>query len=192
MIQIILEGEAICPMCGRPALDGKTHPRCQTLYSIDGLTSFFRYNGVVRKGIKSIKYRLTSDIASEFVGLIPPKVLPQYKSHNILVPIPLHVSRLRERGFNQAEVLGKFLAGRLNLPMRTDILRRIKKTTPQVEMKDRDKRLKNMTDVFAVNKAASNIILLDDVFTTGATMRSAANILKRAGVRRVWAVTMAR
>lgn len=197
MIQIILTNEAICPMCGRAALDGKTHPRCQTQYGIDGLTSFFRYNGVVRKGIKAIKYRLTFDVASEFVNLIPGptthNLFRQGRDGNaVIVPIPLHVSRLRERGFNQAEVLGKFLAGRLNLPMRTDILRRIKKTTPQVEMKDRDKRLKNMTGVFAAGKAAGNIILLDDVFTTGATMRSAGSVLKRAGVRRVWAVTMAR
>ena len=192
MIQIILPTEAICPMCGRAGLDGKTHLRCQTRYSIDGLTSFFRYDGVVRKGVKAIKYRMTYDIASEFVNLVPEMTLPFQKSHIILIPIPLHISRLRERGFNQAEVLGKFLAGRLNLPMRTDILSRIKKTTPQVEMKDRDKRLKNMTDVFAAGKVASNIILFDDVFTTGATMRSAANVLKRAGVRWVWAVTMAR
>lgn len=193
MIQIILTNEAICPMCGRAALDGKTHPRCQTQYGIDGLTSFFRYNGVVRKGIKTIKYRMVSDIASEFVNLIPQQTLPFQKSHNIIIPIPLHVSRLRERGFNQAEVLGMHFCRRFEIPMVTDVLVRKKRTVPQVEMKDREKRLKNMASVFAVNKASPKCVMLfDDVFTTGATMRSAANILKRAGVRRVWAVTMAR
>lgn len=192
MIQIILSREAICPMCGRPALDGRTHPRCQMLSGLDGLTSFFRYNGVVRKGIKAIKYRLTYDIASAFVHLIPESLLPSYKSHN-LIPIPLHVSRLRERGFNQAEVLGMHICRRLQIPMATDVLLRKRRTIPQVEMKDREKRLKNMASVFTVNKPpAKNIVLFDDVFTTGATMRSAADVLKRAGATYVWAVTMAR
>ncbi len=197
MIQIILVTEAICPMCERPAIDGRTHPRCQTRYSIDGLTSFFRYNGVVRKGIKAIKYRLISDIASSFVDIISNQMTHNIfeqgrDDRSVLVPIPLYVSRLRERGFNQAEVLGKFVADRLNISMRTEMLERVKKTTPQVEMKDREKRLKNMANVFAAGKVVSNIILFDDVFTTGATMRSATNVLKRAGAKFVWAVTMAR
>ena len=196
MIQIILVTEAMCPMCERPAIDGRTHPRCQTQYSIDGLTSFFRYDGVVRKGIKAIKYRMVSDIASSFVGLIPDSSshnLIQKGSGFVLVPIPLHISRLRERGFNQAEALGMHFCRRFEIPMVTDVLVRKKRTVPQVEMKDREKRLKNMAGVFALNKTPPNyVVLFDDVFTTGATMRSAANVLKRAGVRRVWAVTMAR
>ncbi|MBI4062619.1 ComF family protein [Candidatus Gottesmanbacteria bacterium] len=196
MIRTILITEGVCPICERPALDGRTHPRCQTQYSLDGLTSFFRYDGVVREAIKAVKYRLTSDIASEFVGLIPDS-----SSHNLiqkgsvffLIPVPLHISRFRERGFNQAEVLGMHFCRRFKIPMITDVLVRKKRTVPQVEMKDREKRLKNMAHVFAVNKASpKHVILFDDVFTTGATMRSAGSVLKRAGVRWVWAVTMAR
>ena len=181
-------------MCGRAALDGRTHPRCQTRYSIDGLTSFFRYRGVVRKAIKIIKYRGSFDIAEAFVKNIS-------TTHNIywkgrpfaFVPIPLHNSRLRDRGFNQAEVLGMHVSKRLGIMMAMDVLERKKRTTPQVEVKDRDKRLKNMANVFALNKVSPEYVLLfDDVFTTGATMRSAAGVLKQAGVRHVWAVTMAR
>lgn len=92
-------------------------------------------------------------------------------------------------------MLGKLLADRLHIPMRTDILRRTKKTTPQVEMKDRKDRLKNMKNVFSHGSKFmihDSIILFDDVFTTGATMRSAGETLKRAGAKHVWAVTMAR
>ena len=105
---------------------------------------------------------------------------------------------MRDRGFNQAEVLGKLLARRLHIPLRTDILRRVKKTTPQVEMKDRKERLRNMKNIFEINPATieqwnnKTIILFDDVFTTGATMRAAGETLKRAGAKRVWALTMAR
>lgn len=198
----------ICPVCGGSAVDGATHPRCKTRYSLDGLTSFFRYDGVIRRAVKLLKYQFVSDLAKEFISLIPSSLL-QPITHNsspiTLIPIPLHPSRLRFRGFNQAEVLGKILAKRLNIPIRTNILKRVRKTTPQVEMKDRKKRLKNMEGVFAVNNLAmkpfdsaqgrqySNvtIFLFDDVFTTGATLRSAANVLKRAGVKRVWGVVMA-
>lgn len=188
-IRVIQPNEPICPMCGRLALDGVTHPRCRTQYSLDGLTSFFHYDGTARKAIKAIKYRLVSDLAEEFISLVPKFSLPK---SSLLIPIPLHSARYRARGFNQAEVLGTILAKRLNIPVRTDILRRVKETVPQVEMKKRDDRLKNMEYVFSCNHVSGNVILFDDVFTTGATMRSAANVLKRAGAAHVWAVTMAR
>lgn len=113
----------------------------------------------------------------------------------MLVPVPLHITRLRARGYNQADVLGRILAQRLHLPIYTDILYRTRQTSPQVETKSRNARLRNMDKAFActdVDVRGKELLLFDDVFTTGATMRSAANVLKRAGVRRVWAVTMAR
>lgn len=198
-IKLIAANEAICPVCEKPAVDGATHPHCQTRYTPDGLTSFFRYDGIVRIAIKAIKYRYLSDLAKEFTDLIPLsslKTLSIYHELAVFLPIPLHPARFRERGFNQAEVLGKLIAGRLGIPMNTKYLKRIKKTIPQVQMKDRQERLKNMEKVFAVNtllnNTGSSVILFDDVFTTGATMRSATNVLKRVGVKNVWGVTMAR
>lgn len=177
-------------MCGRLALDGITHPRCKTNYCIDGLTTFFHYDGIIRKAIKAIKYRNISDLAQEFISIIPEVNLPT----DSIIPIPLHVSRFRQRGFNQAEVLGKFLAQKKSMPLRSSILFRNKKTTPQVEMKDRKERLKNMEHVFEVRSDVlpAYVLLFDDVYTTGATMRSAARELKKNGVMHVWAMTMAR
>ena len=201
-IKIIQTNEAICPVCEKPAIDGATHPRCRTAYTIDGLTSFFRYDGVVRKAVKAIKYRFVSDLAKEFVDLIPEALLSNLYTLSpkpyFLVPIPLHWLRLRDRGFNQAEVLGGLFAAYLHTRVGTDILTRVKLTTPQVKMKTRDARLANMDGVFAVSndtlthRRIDAIVLFDDVFTTGATMRAAANVLKRAGVGWVWGVTMAR
>jgi ComF family protein len=193
IIRIIEPNECICPMCGRPAMAGVTHPRCQTQYGLDGLISFFHYDGVVKNAIKAIKYRFVSNLASEFVALIHDATFSQ----TAIIPIPLHPARLRFRGFNQAEILGAQLAERLNIPLRSDILRRTKETGSQVEMISREDRLKNMKHVFSVQNSASfsihdSILLFDDVFTTGATMREAANVLKRAGARFVWGVTMAR
>lgn len=193
-IRVIEEWETVCPMCERPAFAGMTHPRCKTAHSLDGLTSFFHYDSIVKEAVKTLKYRLVTDLAEEFIYLISPN-LPIIPS-SILVPIPLHGFRYRDRGFNQAEVLGKLLADRLHIPMRTDILRRVKKIAPQVEVKDRKERLKNMKGVFSINNSElishKSVVLLDDVFTTGATMRAAGETLKRAGAKHVWAVTMAR
>ena len=188
-IRVIADNEQICPMCGRLALDGITHPGCKTDYGLDGLTSFFHYDGPVQKAIKAIKYRYISDLASEFASLIPKF---SFTKPYTLIPIPLHPARFRQRGFNQAEELGTFL----RIPMRTDILRRTKATTPQVDMKHRKDRLKNMNGVCEIRSSAIinnlSVLLFDDVFTTGATMRSAAVALKHAGATFVWAVTMAR
>lgn len=197
----IASNECICPMCNRKAIAGVTHPGCHSRYSLDGLTSFFYYHDVVRKAIKTIKYRFVSDLASEFVHLVPFAAYEVRSAmgdpQSFLVPMPLHDSRLRFRGFNQAEKLGEYVAARLNISLKTGILRRARETGSQVEMKSSEDRLKNMKHVFSVQNSASfsihdSILLFDDVFTTGATMREAANVLKRAGARFVWGVTMAR
>ena len=171
-----------------------THPRCKTKYSLDGLTSIFRYDGIIKQAVKTLKYRRVTNLAQEFISLIP---LENFPKSSLFLPIPLHPSRYRDRGFNQAEVLGRHLAERLHVPMRIDILKRVIKTTPQVEMKDRKERLDNMKGVFALHHDAcllshETFILFDDVFTTGATMRAAGETLKRAGAKSVWAITMAR
>jgi len=180
--------EAICPVCEKSSINGMIHPRCTSGWGIDGLTSFFRYDGVVKKAVKAVKYRLVSDLCEKFVGLVPStsyiflqKVISEKKP--VIIPIPLHSSRFRERGFNQAEILGSLVAVHLNVPVRWDVLRRTRQNTQ---------------GVFAVNNITMKqwnneaILLFDDVFTTGATMRAAAMVLKRAGAKWVWGVTMAR
>lgn len=196
-VSVIAVNEAVCPMCGRLAIDGGTHPRCRTRYGLDGLTSFFRYKGVVQQAIKSMKYRLVSDLAGEMVSIVPGEMFRflELSSKSIIVPVPLHVARERGRGFNQAEEIGRELAGILHIPMQTDMLRRTKHTTPQAGLSGKQERLANMKGVFAVAAArakAMSVLLVDDVFTTGATLRSAAATLKRAGARTVWGVTLAR
>lgn len=189
-IRPISDTERVCPMCGRLAFCGVTHPNCRTRYGIDGLTSFFHYDGPVRKAIKALKYRYVSDLAEEFVGLT--QIPEQVGNDSILVPIPLHGTRYRQRGFNQAEVLGRAVAQRLHIPVRTDILRRTRATPPQAEIKRRQERLDNMKSSFASKPVFGNIILFDDVCTTGATLRNAASALKRAGAHHIWAMTVAR
>ncbi len=197
----IAQNESICPMCEKPAIAGITHLRCHSRYALDGLTSFFYYKDVVKKLITSIKYGYVRDMADELVSYIPfsayqISVLTDNTS-TMLIPIPLHTYRYRFRGFNQSELLGKLVATRLGLQYSADVLGRDIATRPQVTMKRKVDRLANVHQVFSLRTESSHlrkatILLFDDVCTTGATLREAANVLKRHGVRTVWGVTIAR
>lgn len=202
-IDHIRVNELVCPVCEHLAIDGKTHPRCRTKYSPDGLISYFRYKGVIRTAIHAIKYRFVRDMAEELVAAISKDmtnevfcVLPKDRIY-VLVPIPLHIIRERNRGFNQAVYVGNMLSTRLDIPLRTSILRRVRYTAPQVSMTDREARIQNMQTAFSVHQGVRLLpcvvyILFDDVYTTGATLRSAARCLKREGAQHVWGMTLAR
>lgn len=189
----------ICPMCERASFDGKTHPGCRTRYSLDGSTVFYKYDGPVRAAIKRLKYK---PYLSELVNTLVVSILDSIESkrgqfiHFVIVPVPLHPQRERERGFNQAALIGKELAQKLNIEFKDDILKRTRYTKPQVELKGEERR-KNISDAFAIapNILVSqypNILLIDDVWTTGSTMRACGNVLKRAGAKKVWAMTLVR
>lgn len=111
-----------------------------------------------------------------------------------LVPIPLHTARLRERGYDQALELARLLARRHDLPLRTDLLARVRATEPQSRL-DAKARRRNLRHAFAVHclpDAPAHVVLVDDVMTTGATLHAAAHALRRAGVHRVDAWVCAR
>jgi ComF family protein len=112
-----------------------------------------------------------------------------------IVPVPLHPSRLRKRGYNQALELAKPLAKRLGIPVSREVLHRTRATHAQTELTAIQRR-RNVRGAFAVNidgNAPEHVAVLDDVFTTGATLAECACVLKRAGVQRVdvWALARA-
>lgn len=230
MIQFI--DANICPICRKPAIGGRTHPKCQTRYSLDGLTSFFKYKDPIREAIKRIKYKpFAFDISKRLISLALEKTdqrnfLSQIiKKRPVLIPVPLHPSRERQRGFNQAQVLGKILAEEWDLNFLPNLLIRSKKTQPQYKLEGKERR-ENVRKAFQVNQKYSrlfvrhvgkdfkiesgsarqnlhqfargfkgplrSILLIDDVWTTGATMRTCGNFLKRAGAKFVWGLTIAR
>ena len=192
-------------MCGRGSLGGLTHPGCRRPFGLDGLTSIFAYEGVIEKAIKKLKYKFVSDLASDLVELFlsfggEDKAFWDFCRQEgvVLVPIPLHPRRLRWRGFNQAELLGKLIAKNLGIKFAPDLLLRVKNTKPQVEL-DKKSRRQNIRRAFALNKNSQfdnlkicNFIIFDDVWTSGATLREAGKVLKRNGAKRVWGLTLAR
>lgn len=119
----------------------------------------------------------------------------QKSNQTYLVPVPLHKSKLRKRGYNQAQLLSLGLSKKLNIPT-IDMLLRVKNTRSQVGL-ERKKRVENICGAFSLapNILISqypNIFLIDDVLTTGSTLLEAANVLKRNGVKKVWGIALAR
>lgn len=182
----------VCPVCQKPGIGGKTHPRCQTKYSLDGLTSVFAYEGIIKKAIGRLKYKFITDLAEELIELVPKQRFPSA----ILIPVPLHSRRQRWRGFNQAELWGRMLAERYGWEMETDVLERHKHTKPQVDLKGKERK-RNIQGAFRIRpkvkfEKQAKFLLFDDVWTTGSTMRECGQVLKRNGVNEVWGLTLAR
>ena len=189
----------VCPKCERPAVDGRTHPGCQTPWALDGATFIFRYQKPIAQLLKQLKYRFGRDLSNLIVrwSMEELKKLSVPKSA-ILLPIPLHPWRDNWRGFNQAEILGQEIAHNMGWDFRNDILVRTKFRKPQTEVKESKKRRVNVRGVFSISPNApitqlpSNLILFDDVWTTGATIKEAGKVLKRRGAKFVWALAIAR
>ena len=194
-----------CIACQKPTPFGLTHQLCQTAYGADALISFYDYHDEkVAKIIIQGKYSFLPG-AYKLLGKIIAEKIKTDHGHLLtttpytLTPIPLHSSRKRWRGFNQAEVLCRSLSEQLNLPMAALLIRR-KITKTQKDLK-RDQRIKNVDSAFVLSPAFLNLksqilnhnfILVDDVTTTGATLREAAKILKRGGAKKVICLTIAR
>ena len=163
----------------------------------------------IKKAVWLLKYRGKKKLAGILAEAMYGRILEELAELSImenfrdpiLIPIPLSPKRYRERGFNQAELIGKKLielqnsSPRKSFVLEKNILMKIKETKHQAQIKDRRERLKNLTGSLAIKNAqlikGRNIILIDDVTTTGATLNEAKKILKQSGARKVIAFTIA-
>lgn len=188
--------QPICPYCKHPSIDGATHINCLKKLGIDGLTSIWKYEGVVKKAILALKYKYATEIGKEIseyaITSLSSLVFPT--AYN-LVPIPIYWHKQNTRGFNQSIELGGNIAENLRLKFIPDLLIKHKSTISQVELSGEERR-QNLRNVFILNPSyqllATDYLLFDDVFTTGSTLFEATKVLKRRGVKRVWGLTIAR
>ncbi len=153
--------------------------------------SFGIYEGVLKKAINLLKYHNVKRLSKPLTDIILQIKIPRADS---LIPVPLYKKRLRHREFNQSALLAKNIAKSLGVKVLLNCLVKIKDTMPQVGLSSRD-RIKNIKKTFEVtNKKlieGENIILVDDVFTTGATVRECSKVLKRAGAEDIYVITLA-
>ena len=172
---------------------------CQTCAQsgrrFDGVRAPFRYEGSIRQAILAMKYGgiraaapQLGDMLAEYLGANP---LPS----DLMGPVPMHTSRLRERGYNQAELLARRVAGRCDVPYQSDLLARTRRVDPQAGMSSATSRATNVADSVVVVRPSQvhgrQIILVDDVATTGSTLNECAGALKDAGAASVWCLTLA-
>jgi ComF family protein len=190
----------ICPVCRKVSIDGKTHVKCTKPRSLDGLVSVWPYEGVVRRAILALKYGFAKEIAKDFAYHIK-KVLDQKHSlllgKHLLIVIPLHHYRKNWRGFNQADEIAKILVSEMGWDYVRRVLVRSKIRKPQTELR-KEQRTGNIEGVFKLNPKTSpkrsniGVILFDDVWTTGSTLKEACKVLKMGGFNKVWGLTIAR
>lgn len=188
-------GGYICPKClAKVEVICRFNPTTQTF-------TIFKYEGVIRKAIIALKYKFAFAIASELANVCFQKLQSQHTlyhiQHTILVPIPLHKSRERWRGFNQSELVGKLLSTKMGWEFEPNLLARTIASKSQVGL-PKSERVRNIRGKFAVNLSPKskiqgrNIIVFDDVLTTGSTIQEAMKVLQKSREKEVTGLTIAK
>jgi competence protein ComFC len=191
--------DQICPVCSKKAIDGVTHIKCKRPQGLGGFYSVWKYEGVVRKSILGLKYKFATevarDIARNLIIELSDRDLPFGDA--VVVPIPLHKARKNWRGFNQVEWIGEMVAKNMGWGFENELLIKTEKTQTQKGL-DKEGRRKNILGSFSINKLTPciqdtkyKILVFDDVWTTGSTLKEAAKVLKRNGAGSVWGLTIA-
>lgn len=200
-LYLSFEPEIVCLMCNRPSWNGLTHPKCLRPSGIDGSFSVLSYNTVVKRLLFTYKYRpyvsdLRGILSELFVeGIIQNEhFIKRRTPDSVLIPVPLHSMKHRQRGYNHAALLAKIIGDKLGMKV-IDVIVRTRKTTSQFLLK-KEEREANVRGVFELKKDgmridADTVFLVDDVVTTGSTLKEITKILKKEGVIRVYGLTLA-
>jgi len=168
---------------------GKT---CVKLY---GVLCSLRFDGVVRQAIHQLKYRNLRALAMPLSELLKDYLATNPLPGQVLVPVPLHQKRIRERGYNQSSLLAHKLGKLINLPIVDDCLIRLRPTPPQTKTSTVVERQSNVANAFSCRDHRlrdKQVLLIDDVSTSGATLDACAVTLKAAGATSVWGLVLAR
>lgn len=209
-----------CPECAKPSALGATHPGCRRRYGLDGLTSFYRYDGWAKRMMRGAKFQSPpqrkplQDLSGEFAPLFEFRLNQVLGTRHqpLVVPVPLHWWRERKRGYNQAALIAEALASTLQLPANTTIVARTQYTFPQTLLtvpsdrhsslslsrrikKQAQQRRENVHGAFTIRRrdaVPASVLLVDDVWTSGATMTECCKTLKHAGAKWVWGITLFR
>lgn len=200
-----------CYMCGKNKVNYDTslvcddcieiykqYKVCKYFYDEEGKEiglGVYRYDGVVRYLVQRLKFNKDKKVAYALAELSYSNVREFLLRHhvNYFVPIPIHKDRLKERGFNQSELIAKRFYEKSGVPYRNDVVGRTRYTIPQSKTQNKD-RAKNIEGSFEVlNKDevfAKDILVVDDIYTTGATINECVKTLYEAGARRVYFMTV--
>ncbi len=186
--------EPVCRLCGDMVLAGDLCPACRRHpLRIDGIRSVGLHRGPLREAVHGLKYKRQRHLAPVLAGLMAKRLQVAPLPADVLVPVPLHPDRQRQRGYNQAVLLAAALAGPA-VPILAGSLVRTRPTGTQTHL-GRDERMANMSGAFTCRNgdlAGKRVLLIDDVCTTGATLEACALACRQAGTLSVWGLTLSR
>lgn len=185
----------VCCKCGKKINADET--RCSdcngTERIFDGAVSVFEYNNAIKESIYRFKYKNKREYASAFAYMIAKnkKRIIEHWQPDVVIPVPMHPDKKKLRGYDQAEILAKETADIFRIRMEGDTLVRRKQTVPQKELGTK-KRYINLEGAFEARKSlkGKKVLLIDDIYTTGATFDSCAHVLKRAGADKVYGASL--
>lgn len=188
----------LCPVCEKNRAFSALTRCAHAPSSLSTVSHLFLFEQpAVRALIHSLKYAYIPDALRPFVPFLERERLNMLRiPADVIVPIPLHPRRERERGFNQSTLLATEVAAVIKVPVRPLYLRRVRAVRPQATSRTRHSRLRNVRGIFCAQHktefTGSTVLLVDDVMTTGATLTQAARVLERAGARHVHGLVLAR
>lgn len=188
----------LCPVCGLESASGAVCGYCHNLSSLNGLWVLLENNDLSKRIVHFVKYNFITDIFSD----LKPKFIeyfyknPLKQDFYVLVPVPLHPRRLLERGFNQSEIICNVISSFNNSKINSKLIKKIKYNHHQVGL-DASTRHLNIVDSFKLDHNFledynKQIIIVDDVYTTGSTLEECARILKENGYKNVWGLVLIR
>ena len=186
-------GEPACKKCGKPLVDEREEfcsdcGKKQHVYTQG--KAVFIYEGGIRNSMYRFKYgnkreyaEFYADVAAEKYGAWLKKIKAQ-----VLIPVPMYFWKKRLRGYNQAEVFAQALGRKTNIPVDRHLVKRVRNTTPQKELNESQRRsnLKNAFQLVPDIVKYKEVVLVDDIYTTGSTMDELSKILKSSGVRNIY------
>lgn len=192
-----------CIGCKRPAVEGNTCVNCRNDFKVSRLFVATDYNDkLIEKALKLIKYSFIKNLSEPLMAIAKIYIDNLFFQNNfnvfagnpLLIPVPLHKKRLNWRGFNQSEILAEKIAAKYGVGLGLNILVRTKNSRPQTDIGDRKSRINNAKDSFVclADLNGRNIVLVDDVCTTGATLNECAKALAEKGAGKISALVIAR
>lgn len=200
--KLIVDHDNYCPYCKKPNLLGLSCEKCKSNFKLKGIFSIFRYDGLGKILIKKIKYKLVREVFVDLFKNIPKSTILDLKKvaeiipQATIIPVPLHKKRYQRRGFNQAEIFGKYLSSIINIPINYDLVYREINTQPQAQIIENKKRIANVKNAFTLNTSFDfkdkNFIIVDDVWTTGSTIKEIVKMLKSHKAGKIYSIVMAR
>jgi ComF family protein len=190
-----LDAAPFCSRCGQPEPEDDLCSWCQQTHSaLTAIRSAALFVTPLREAVHAFKYEGRVDLAEPLASLMVAFWQRHALPADVVIPVPLHRKRERERGFNQAALLAGVFGAAVELPVCLDALQRVRETIPQIGLGAEERR-ENVHGAFRARRealAGRRPLLIDDVCTTGATLEACAAALKQAGCRQVYALTLAR